>query len=48
MFSENSGLVKLWVRSIQKGNYERKQVPNLSNLQDVVYGILDRAENKEP
>jgi len=48
VFSENSGLVRLWVKNIQQGNYVREQVPNLSNLQDVVYGILDRTENEEP
>lgn len=41
MFNENSGLVQLWVKNIKAGNYTREQVPNLSNLREVVYQILD-------
>lgn len=41
MFNENSGLVKIWVRNIQEGNYTREQVPNISNLRAVVYEVLD-------
>jgi hypothetical protein len=40
-FNENSALVKIWVRNVQEGNYTREQVPNLFNLRDVVYSILD-------
>ena len=41
MFNENSGLVKIWVRNVQSGSYTREQVPNLSNLREVVWGILN-------
>lgn len=41
MFNENSGLVKMWVQAVVEGKYSREQVPNLSNLREVVYGILD-------
>ena len=41
MFNENSGLVNIWVRNIKDGNVAREQVPKLSNLQEVVYKILD-------
>jgi len=41
MFNENSGLVKIWVRSIRNGLRTREQVPNLSNLREVVYAVLD-------
>lgn len=41
MFNENSGLVKIWIRNIDEGNVTREQVPKLSNLQEVVYKILD-------
>ena len=44
MFNENSGLVQLWVMNINAGNYAREQVPNLSNLRETVYGILDNRE----
>ncbi len=41
MFNENSVIVKTWVSFVLSGAYTREQVPNLSNLQDVVYKILD-------
>ncbi|MDP4152583.1 MAG: hypothetical protein Q8865_03955 [Bacillota bacterium] len=41
MFTKDSALVKIWVRNIDEGNYTREQVPNLSNLQAIVYEILD-------
>lgn len=41
MFNENSGLVKMWVQAVNEGKYTREQVPNLSNLRTIVYGILD-------
>lgn len=41
MFNENSGLVKIWVRNVQDGTVTREQVPKLSNLQEVIYVILD-------
>lgn len=42
MFNENSGLVKVWVGLVQDGTYTREQVPNISNLRVVIYGILDK------
>ena len=42
MFNENSGLVNIWVRNIKDGNVTREQVPKLSNLQEIVYKILDK------
>jgi len=41
MFNEDSGLVKIWVRNIREGNYTREQVPNISNLREVVFQVLD-------
>lgn len=41
MFNENSALVKMWVRNVQEGNYSRENVPNLFNLRDIVYSLLD-------
>ena len=41
MFNENSALVKIWVRNIQNGKYTQEQVPNLSNLQEIVAIVLD-------
>lgn len=42
MFNENSGLVRMWVNAVNEGKYTKEQVPKLSNLQEVVYSILDR------
>lgn len=41
MFNENSALVKIWVRNIREGKNSREDVPQLFNLRDVVYSILD-------
>lgn len=46
MFNENSVIVKTWVSLVIAGTYRRDQVPNLSNLQDVVYQILDEMEGE--
>lgn len=42
MFNENSQLVQSWVRLVKSGTYARSQVPKLSNLQEIVWSILDR------
>lgn len=42
MFNEGSGLVQTWVRLIKGGTYTKEQVPNIGNLREVVYAILDR------
>lgn len=44
MFNENSVLVKTWVNLVKKGTYTREQVPKLSNLQEIVYSVLDKEE----
>ena len=46
MFNENSVIVKTWVSLVIAGTYGRDQVPNLSNLQDVVYQILDEMKGE--
>ena len=40
MFNKNSGLVQVWVRLIKTGVYEIKDIPNLSNLKDIVIEII--------
>lgn len=40
MFNKNSGLVQVWVRLIKSGTYEISNVPNLSNLRDIVIEII--------
>lgn len=41
MFSTNSALVKLWAKYVENKTYTREQVPSLSNLQIMVYEVLD-------
>lgn len=41
MFNENSGLVKVWVSLVLAGAYTIDQVPNLSNLKEVVTQVLN-------
>jgi hypothetical protein len=44
MFNENSGLVKTWVNLVRQGAYTVDQVPNLSNLREVVISVLEGGE----
>lgn len=41
VFTENSAIVKAWVSLILAGTYTRDDVPNLYNLREVVYRIID-------
>lgn len=40
MFDKNSMVVKAWVDRIRKGDKSLEEVPNLSNLIDVVTNII--------
>ena len=42
MFTENSALVQMWARNVEEGKYTREQVPKISNLQEMVYLVLDK------
>ena len=44
MFNKNSGLVLLWVQNVERGLYTKEQVPKLSNLQEIVFEVLDEKE----
>ncbi len=44
MFNKDSGLVKTWVNLIKQGAYTIEQVPNLSNLREVVASVLEGGE----
>lgn len=46
MFNENSVIVKTWVSLVVARTYTRDQVPNLSNLKEVVYTVLDELEGE--
>lgn len=42
VLNEDSGLVKIWVSAVKENRYTREQVPNLSNLREVVFKVLDK------
>lgn len=41
VFTENSGLVKVWVSLVLAGTYTLDQVPNLFNLKEVVTQVVN-------
>lgn len=41
MFTKDSGLVKIWVDAVKRGDYKLEQVPKLSNLKEVVTNIMN-------
>lgn len=41
MFNENSGLVRVWVSLVLAGTYTLDQVPNLSNLKEIVTSVIN-------
>ncbi|NMC35258.1 MAG: hypothetical protein GYA36_22795 [Veillonellaceae bacterium] len=46
MFTEESGLVKTWVRLIEQKVYTIEDVPMLSNLKEMVKNVLERSDEK--
>jgi hypothetical protein len=42
MFNENSSVVNIYVRNINEGKITKEQVPDLFNLKEVIYNILDK------
>lgn len=44
MFTEESAVVKSWVRLIKAGTYSLEDVPELSNLKEVVSGAVEGME----
>jgi len=41
MFNENSGVVRTWVRLILSGAKTINDIPNLSNLREVVISVVN-------
>lgn len=41
MFNENSVIVKAWVNLVRNGTYPKESVPNISNLQEIVFKVLE-------
>lgn len=46
MFNKNSGLAKTWANLVKQGLYTLDQVPNLSNLREVVQKMVEGGENE--
>lgn len=40
MFNENSGLVKIWVRLIKQNQRTIDEIPNISNLKEIVLNLI--------
>lgn len=40
MFNENSIVAKIWAGKVKDGTYTLEQVPDLSNLREVVAGMV--------
>ena len=47
MFNEHSGLVIIWYNYVLARPEKRNQVPNLSNLRQVVYSKLEQEIDSE-
>lgn len=52
MLTKESALVRIWVGNVRSdknpnGMYTKEQVPNLYNLREMVYELLDESD-KEP
>lgn len=45
-YTENSILVKVWVKRVEAGSKTREEVPDLYNLQEMVWKILDEKAQK--
>lgn len=41
MFNKNSGLVRTWINLIRNNTYTVDDIPNISNLREVVLEILN-------
>jgi len=46
-FTEDSGLVKVWVRLIEQGKKTLDQVPKIYNLREVVEEVLNSHKTDE-
>lgn len=42
MFTKNSGLVKVWLRLIKQGTKTIEDVPNISNLIEVIKNLIKK------
>ena len=42
MFNEYSIVVQTWVKAVRNGTKKLEEVPNLSNLREVVFSIIEK------
>lgn len=40
MFNEKSIVVRVWINNVNEGLYTKDEVPNLSNLREIVLSVL--------
>lgn len=41
MFDKNSGLVQVWVNLIKTNAYTTNDIPNISNLREIVLKVIN-------
>ena len=46
MFNENSMIVKTWASLVLAGTYTKEQVPNLSNLREMVSKAIEKLKGE--
>ena len=44
MFNKDSVIVRTWVRLVTSGHYTKDQVPELDNLREIVFGLINKVE----
>ena len=47
MFNKDSALVQIWVRLIKNQTYTSNDIPNLSNLKEIVITALSQEEDND-
>ena len=47
MFNKDSALVQIWVRLIKNQTYTSDDIPNLSNLKEIVITVLSQEEDND-
>ncbi len=40
MFNENSVIVKIWVKQVRERRFTLDQIPDISNLKEIVAGCI--------
>ena len=43
VFTKDSGLVKVWVGNVKSRMYTKEQIPEMFNLKEVVWQVLEES-----